>query len=142
MLRRCRANISTAGCPFILEPRGRRGELLAPMPPSSTTFMQGLGGTLLSGGEIELSSVCTNESDSMILRNILYTIWATNRPGKAGSHATSTCYLVRVRLLPCWKQKVPWMHPNATFLGQKVQLLPLHCRASLNGGKYTPYRHI
>lgn len=42
------------------------------------------------GGEIDLSSVCSNESDKMILRNIVYTIWATNK--HAGGDAVN-CYM-------------------------------------------------
>jgi hypothetical protein len=43
-----------------------------------------------SSGDVDLSTVCSNESDRMILRNIVYTIWATNRAGDAAVN----CYLV------------------------------------------------
>jgi hypothetical protein len=52
---------------------------------------------MLTGGELDLSSVCTNDSDRMILRNLVYTIWATNKHG--GGDAVN-CYLVSgVRIL-------------------------------------------
>jgi hypothetical protein len=47
--------------------------------------------TYVVGNEPDLSFVCTNESDKMILRNIIYTIWATNK--HAGTNSAN-CYLV------------------------------------------------
>lgn len=47
--------------------------------------------TLMVGNEPEFADVCANESDRMILRNIVYTIWAMN---KSSNESSSSCYVV------------------------------------------------
>lgn len=42
------------------------------------------------GGEPQLQDVCTNDSDRMILRNIIYTIWALHRSSGGGSNSSSS----------------------------------------------------
>jgi hypothetical protein len=58
-----------------------------------------LGFVQASGGEPDLKDVCTNSSDSVTLRNVIYTLWALNK-GANGSRggseaaASASCYLV------------------------------------------------
>ena len=46
------------------------------------------GSTQMIGGEPNFTGVCSNESDRMILRNIVYTIWAMNKD------PSTNCYMV------------------------------------------------
>jgi hypothetical protein len=57
-----------------------------------------------NGGEPDLAGVCSNDSDKVTLRNILYTLWALNRSGEGappsrglpGACSSTSCYMVRV----------------------------------------------
>lgn len=49
--------------------------------------------THATGGEPDLSGTCQNESDKIILRNIIYTLWAVNKD--ASGSGGCNCYLVK-----------------------------------------------
>lgn len=62
---------------------------------SSASAASAVGSTHLIGGEPDFSDICTNDSDRMILRNIVYTIWAMNRNGGGEIHdASVNSYMV------------------------------------------------
>ena len=63
-----------------------------------------------SGGEPDLASVCRNDSDRVTLRNIIYTLWATNKPvgntsSEGAAAGSANCYLVCIRV-SVWHMKI------------------------------------
>ena len=82
------------------------------MSSSSVSLIGGVGGNeqpharrpppalvVATGGEPDLSGVCFNESDKVVVRNIIYTLWALNKPSSSGSGNSGfsgCCYMVCV----------------------------------------------
>jgi hypothetical protein len=89
-------------------PRGGKGwRLSAPhetvAPPPSPPQPSAPAVSLATSGEPDLSQVCSNPSDRVVLRNIIYTLYAIHAPGSGTlSSAESSCNSTSSSVASCY----------------------------------------